>query len=225
MVGTLIRGAALAVVLSPVLAAQLPPAFTPPRILHADAPVPPSPTVAGGGEVLFELLIDRNGTPSRAVLLRSTPPYTQLMLDAIMRWQFEPALATNQKGEETAVDAPVLVAAVYRPPTLGHGPTVGESPTHLTVASGDVVYPADLVPPLYPPKAIGAGAVLFEVSLDEAGVISDARAIATDPAFESAARDALLQWKFRPALVRGRPAAASAYVLFGFRAPVVSSVR
>lgn len=219
------RIALVAFALTSVLAAQQTPSFTPPRILRADLPGLPAPVVAGGGEVLIELLIDRTGVPSKPVLLRSTPPYTQMMLDAIMRWQFEPAFEVDAKGEKTTVESAVLIAAVYRPPTLLNGPTAGESPKHITVASGEAAYPARLVPPVYPPTAFGGAAIFFEVSLDEAGAVRDVRPVATDPAFESAARDALSQWTFRPAAVRGRPVAATAYVLFGFRPPVVSSVR
>lgn len=217
--------AVAAFALTSALAAQQTPSFTPPRILRAELPALPAPTVAGGGEVLIELPIDRNGVPVRPVLLRSTAPYTQMMLDAIMRWAFEPAVEVDVKGEKSQVESSVLVAALYRPPTLLNGPAAGEAPTHITVGSSDVAYPALLVPPLHPPTAFGGALILFEVSLDEAGAIEKVRPVSTDPAFESAARDALMQWTFRPALARGRPAAASAYVLFGFRPPVVSSVR
>ncbi len=217
-----LRCAIVALVVPSALGAQQPASYTPPRIVRAEVPALPVATVVGGGEVLIEVVIDGRGLPSRPVLLRSTPPYTQMMLDAIRRWQFVPAVEVDAKGQKTIVEAPVLIAAIYRPPTLHDGPTLGESPTHITTASADVAYPARLIPPRYPVRALGAAAILFEVSLDETGTISDARPLATAPGFETAARDALRQWTFRPALVRGRPAAASAYVLFGFRAPVMS---
>lgn len=218
------RVAAMALAASAALDAQPAATFSPPRILRAELPDLPAPNVAGGGEVLIEATIDRNGALTRPVLLRSTPPYTNMVLNAVNRWQFKAARASNGRDPELAVDAPVLIAAVYRPPTLYNGPTLGEAPKDLAVASGDVPYPAALIAPSYPPNALSPAVLLFEVLLDESGRIREALPIATDAGFESAARDALMQWTFRPGLVRGRPAPATAYVLFGFRPPVISSV-
>ncbi len=219
------RAAVVALTLPTALAAQQPSLFTPPRIARSEVPAPPAPTVVGGGEVLIEAIIDRSGLVTRPVLLRSTPPYAQLVLDAVVRWRFMPATLRDPKGIVNTVEAPVLIAAVYRPPAMFNGPTAGEPPRELRVASGDVPYPSALISPGYPPNAVNAvgAVVLFEVMLDEGGQIRQAVPIATDPAFEGAAWDALKQWRFRPALVRGRPAPATAYVLFGFRPPVLSS--
>jgi TonB family protein len=208
------------------LAAQQPATFIPPRILNAALPASPALTVAGGGEVLIEAIVGRSGTVTRPTLLRSTPPYAQLMLDAIARWRFLPARTWSAGTPEMPVDASVLIAAVYRPPAMFLAATVGEVPKDLATPTVEVVFPSSLTSPGYPPNAansITASTVLFEVSLDETGRIREARAIAADPGFERAALDALMQWRFRPALFRGRPAMATAYVLFGFRPPVVSS--
>jgi TonB family protein len=218
------RSFTLVLALSPAFAgAQQPAKFTPPRVSSAALPAPPSLNVAGGGEVIIEAIVDRSGAVTRPVLLRSTPPYAQFMLEAVARWRFLPARVASPGSPESPVDSPVLIAAVYRPPTLFNAPTVGESPKDLAVPSVEVPFPAALVPPEYPPLAansVTVSMVMFEVSLDETGQVRDARTIATDPAFEGAARDALRQWRFRPALFRGRAVAASAYVLFGFRPPV-----
>jgi hypothetical protein len=72
-------------------------------------------------------------------------------------------------------------------------------------------------------NVLHASIVLFEVLLDERGKMTDVRAIGSDPGFDSAARDALMQWTFSPATYRGRPAPAVAYVVFGFAEPVVGT--
>ena len=169
----------LALGLSSALAAQQPAAFVPPRISSVALPAPSAPNVIGGGEVLIEAIIDRSGAVTRPVLLRSTPPYAQLMLDAIVRWRFAPARAPDPKGQEVPVDAPMLIAAVYRPPTLYGGPTAGEPPKNLAMASFDIPYPSALIAPAYPPKAIqyGTAAVLLEATIDETGAIRNVRTI------------------------------------------------
>jgi TonB family protein len=225
MGGAWVRVLVAALALPAALPAQQRPPFSPPRIVFADLPAPPPPMAVGGGEVLVEAIIDRSGTVTRPVLLRSTPPYAQMVLDAIARWRFQPARATGPDGVDASVEAPILIAAVYRPPTLLNGPTIGEPPKDVAVASRDVAYPAGLVTPAYPPNALTATAetLLFEILLDETGGITEVRPIASNPAFESAARDALMQMRFRPGLARGRSAPSTAYVLFGFRPPVVIS--
>ena len=190
-----LRACVLALVLSTAVGAQAPAPYSPPRIASAALPDVPPPNVIGGGEVLIEALIDRNGQVTRPVLLRSTPPFTQLVLDAISRWRFLPATSLNPKGSQETVEASVLIAALYRPPTLFNGPTAGERPKDVGAASADVAYPAALIAPPYPVKAVNVtfAAVLFEVQLDERGEIRGALPVVADPGFESAARDAVMQ--------------------------------
>lgn len=202
------------------------PEFFPPRLRTAQfqpqlqLPPLPSPNVTGGGEVVIEALIDRRGAVLHPAIVRATPPYTQFVLDAIARWQFEPARDIDYKGLETIVDIPVTVVAMYRPPILMNAPTVGEPPRDWSKPSGDAPYPVATAMPNYPPNARDGGVVLFELSLNEAGAVTDVRAIGPAGGFESASRQALASWRFRGGLYRARPVPSTAYVLFGFRPPV-----
>ena len=199
------------------------PRFIPPRLNTAQmVPLPPlpPPTVAGGGEVVIEALVDRRGRVLHPTVVRSTPPYTQFVLDAIARWRFEPARDIDDKGLETAVDMPVSVAAIYRAPVLMNTPTIGEPPRDSGKPSGDAASPIATAVPNYPPQALDGGVVLFEVLINEAGGMTDIRGIASTGGFESASREALASWRFRGGLYRGRPVPATAYVVFGFRTPV-----
>jgi hypothetical protein len=198
--------------------------FIPPRISSVVMPTDPPLTVVGGGEVLIEAIVNQSGAVTRPVLLRSTPPYAQYMLEAVARWRFLPARASSPDVPEAPVDVPVLIAAMYHPPALYNGPNVGEAPKDLAAPTVGVAFPAALISPRYPPLAANAvtvSTVLFEASVDPTGQMREARVIATDPAFESTSRDTLAQWRFRPALFRGRPVATTVYVLFGFR-PIVN---
>jgi hypothetical protein len=176
---------------------------------------------------MVEALISRDGLVTRSVLLRSTPPYTQLVLDAIPHWRFLSATALSSKGVQEPTESSVLIAAVYRPPTFVNGPTIGESPKDFAAASPDAPYASALIAPSYPPKVANVlfAGVLFEVNLDDRGGITGALQVAADPGFETAARDALMQWRFRPATAAGRAVPSAAYVFFGFPAPVLSRSR
>ena len=120
---------------------------------------------------------------TRPLVSRATPPYTQLVLDAIARWQFEPARDVDYKGVETTVEMPVTVIAIYRPPILLNAPTIGEPPKDLMKVSGDVAVATATVAPLYPPNARDGGVVLYEIALDEAGRVTETRGVAIGRGF------------------------------------------
>lgn len=197
--------------------------FFPPRLLKAELPPLPAPTIAGGGEVLVEAIVDQTGRAGRPVILRGTAPYTQMVLDAVALWRFEPAHIVAPDGSKTTVDMPIAIAAIYRPPVLVNAPTIGEPARDWSKPSTDLAYPLSLDMPNYPPQARDGGVVLLEVALDETGVVKATRGVASTGGFESAAREALATWRFKGGAYRARPVATTAYVLFGFRAPVVSS--
>ena len=208
--------------LSAVVSAQQLP-YTPPRLVGGDLPAAAPATVVGGGEVLIEATVDQNGRLTQAIVLRSTPPFSNIVLNAVSRWRFTPARATSD-GKDVAVDGTVLIAAIYRPPTLINGPALGDRPRDLASASPNAPYPVSTVAPSYPPQARAGSVVLYEVSLDEAGQIKSIRGVGADSGFDAAAKDALIQWKFRGASVQGRPVSSTVYVIFGFSEPVVSAV-
>ncbi len=197
--------------------------FTPPRLLTADLTPLPAPTIIGGGEVLIEATIDRTGRVIRPNVLRGTPPYTNMVLDALATWRFEAASVRSIDGKDEPVAMSVAIAAVYRSPVLMNAPTIGEVPRDWTRPSGDVAHPIAMEMPNYPPTARDGGVVLFEVKLNEAGAMTETRGVASIGGFDSAARDALSHWRFKGGMYRSRPVPTTAYVIFGFRQPVVSS--
>ena len=197
--------------------------FTPPRLLKAQLTPLPAPTIAGGGEVLIEAIVDRTGRVGRPIVLRGTPPYTNMVLEAIATWQFEAARERSLTGVDSAVEMPVAIAAIYRSPVLMNAPTIGEPPRDWSKPSTEIAYPMSMEMPNFPPQARDGGVVLLEVTLNEAGVVTDTRGIASTGGFESASREAVAKWRFRGGSHRARPVPATAYVLFGFRPPVVSS--
>jgi outer membrane biosynthesis protein TonB len=213
------RVAASAFALFVVVSAQQT-TYIPPHLVRGDLPSLPGPMVVGGGEVMIEATIDQTGALTHPVVLRTTPPFTNLVLDAVSRWSFEPARATVD-GRQTVVDGGVLIAAIYHPPTLLNGPTIGERSQDLASASSNAPYAVSTAAPSYPLQTQMGAVLLYEISLDEAGQVRSVRAVATSPPFDAAAKDALVQWKFRGATAKGRPVPSTAYVIFGFSQPVI----
>ena len=211
----------VAVVLGTTLSAQQP--YTPARF--AGGPLPTLPALAvGGGEAIAEVTVRSDGSVQAIRPLRSTPPFTQSLIDAVTTWRFRPAVedAIGNDGKPVGpkpVTSKVIVASMFRPPTL-LTPTLGEAPVTVGAASADVAYPTGMQQPPYPPQALFGGVVMIEVLVDATGRPSEPRVAVSSPAFDRPALDAARQWTFRPALINGRAAATYAYLVFGFPQPI-----
>ena len=75
---------------------------------------------------------------------------------------------------------------------------------------------------LYPPSAVTArifGTVLVEVSIDESGNVSSARALSGHPLLKDAAVDAARGWTFKPTIVQGNPVKVVGTLTFNFNLP------
>jgi hypothetical protein len=171
--------------------------------------------------VIIEATVEKNGALTHPVVLRTTAPYTNMVLDAIAHWRFAPAHAPDAEGHEQIVESKVVIAALYRGPITLNGPTIGSPPADVVSASTETPYPVFTSQPSYPPQARAAGVVQMEVALGEAGIIQTVRTTTGDPTLEGAARDAVAQWKFRSATLNGRAVPSTAYVIMGFPEPMV----
>jgi len=200
--------------------------FVPAR--YRDGAPPQLPIRAlGGGEVWLELTVSSVGAVSSVRVLRATPPFTEALAQAVRPWRFAPAEdavdpapgRADEPARRRPVDSKVLVAGLFRPPTL-NTPTLGETPRDLASASDEIPVPLATVMPGYPPLARDSGIALVEVEVDSRGDVVDARAIRPSPPFDGPAVEAARQWKFRPARLHGSPVDMLAYIAFGFRQPV-----
>ena len=193
---------------------------TPARYVSGELPAIPVQTV-GAGQVFVELAVTASGTVSTATILRATPPFTDAVVSAVQNWRFDPARDSDDPKEPLR-DTPstVLVAAIFRPPTMLNGPVAGTPPKDVGGPSVTTPLPASAVAPAFPPKALSSGMVLVEVDVNAAGAVIDARPIVSAPGFDEPAVNAARQWTFRPARLHGRAAPSVAYLIFSFRQPV-----
>ena len=109
---------------------------------------------------------------------------------------------------------------MFAPPTL-NSPTLGTPPHDIASASDEIPLPTNATPAACPLRAMGGGTVLVEVTLDGAGMLSDAQVRVSSPAFDAAALTAARSWSFRPARQNDAGSPTHAYLLFGFRPPVI----
>ena len=195
---------------------------------YRDGVLPQIPIQAvGGGEVVVELSVSSTGVVSGVRTLRATAPFTDAVTSAVRGWQFRPAEEDVepdagkpvQPKPRTRVESTVLVAGVFRPPTL-NTPTLGEPPRDVASASSETPFPLTTVTPRYPPLARDSGMVLVEARVDVRGRVADAKVIRSAHPFDEPALEAARRWTFRPARVHGTSVATLAYIAFAFRQPV-----
>lgn len=187
-------------------------AYAPARFRAGSMPGVPFDAV-GGGEVFLELEVGKDGHVIAASPVRTTPPFTEIVLDAVRGWRFTPA----KDGE--AVPSNVMVAAVFRPPVL-NGPTLGTLPSDVGKASHSVPMPTNTAMPPFPANAHASGVVLVEVLVAATGAVQNARIVRQAPPFDDAALKTVKLWKFAPAQRGGVTVPSVAYVMFAFRPPV-----
>jgi TonB family protein len=219
---TLVVAVTLSATLGLTLSAQQ--RYTPARF-EGGAPPGLAPMAVGGGQAIVELSVGASGRIDKVRTVRSTPPFTQLLLDTLVGWRFSPATEIPP-GKDGKPDVPrhvaskVIVAAVYRAPVV-QGPTQGEPPVNVATPSADVAFPSSMPEPLYPATAQFGGVVMIEARVNASGAVTNARVLSSAPPFDRPALAAASQWRFRPPRIGGSTE-SYAYLIFGFPQPVTT---
>lgn len=196
------------------------PSFVPARLTAAAAFEQPIDTV-GGGQVLLEATVGTDGSVTRVDRLRVTPPYADLLADAVSGWHFAPA-THEVRGRREPVETRVLIAGVFRPPALYLGSNIGEVPQTTGAPSDQVPAPHELLAPSYPPNGRGSAVAILEAEVGPDGVTRGVRVVQSGGGFDDAAQQALQSWSFDPAHRDDDGRVASyVYAVFGFREPIV----
>lgn len=189
--------------------------------LLSRASVPLAPPLAlGGGEVILDLTIGRDGAVMKVTPVRATPPYTDLLSGAVKGWRFEPA-QERKEGTLQQTEGHVLLVAVYRPPQVYAAPAQGAETKQVGQLAPDLPQPGALgMPTAYPPRATRDGAVLVEIELSSAGMATGHRVMSPSTPFDAAALETVKAWRFG---IPAQPSGAEklyVYAVVGFREPV-----
>lgn len=208
--------------------------FSPAQYRDGEPP-PIQARAVGGGEVFLEVSVTDRGLVDAVRVLRTSPPFTESVVETVRRWRFAPAeeeieLEAGQRRDggpqipsrrRTPTPSKVLVGAVFRPPTI-HTPTLGEPPKDVASSSEEVPFPSATSMPPYPPNALFDGIVIVEMHVDSDGRVRTARVVRSAGSFDEPALAASKQWRFEPARMRGKTVESVTYVAFAFRQPVTT---
>lgn len=197
-------------------AAQAGALFVPARLAGGSLPLTPSPNVVAQIEEILQVAVDATGRVTQMTPLRASPLPADPLTPAVGGWQFQAALDQGRP-----VSSRVLVAAIFRPAQIDNSPTLGTPPVDRATPSDEIPFPIATQTPPYPPAAIGEGVVLVEVLVGVDGRAQQLRLATGAGGFDQSALDAARRWSFRPARRNGRSVEAYAYLVFGFRQPVV----
>lgn len=131
----------------------------------------------------------------------------------------QPQVQTNNEPRKgLAINKPVSESTVA---TAAPVPAAGETAidsSPLEVGSL-IAYATRQTQPIYPPaaKTIRAtGVVRVEVTVNEAGDVSEVQKASGPSMLQSAAKDAIRKWKFKPFVRDGQPVKATGFVSFNF---------
>ena len=189
----------------------------PARLLDGSVPGI-TPFATAGGNVVLSVAVSPAGRVGAIDILRTTPPFTDALVESVRAWRFSSAL--DNKGRP--VDSHVLVSSLIRPPDL-YSQAVGTLPKDVRTSDTRVPFPAQMTTPRYPVNANAGGSVLVEARIDKSGHVVSTNTIKSLPPFDSSALDSVRSMTFRPAEGKDDPPTTYAYLLFVFRAPVVGA--
>ncbi|HUL74775.1 MAG TPA: TonB family protein [Vicinamibacterales bacterium] len=163
-----------------------------------------------GGALILDVAVGRDGSVRGIKVTQSTLQFADAVIATVKSWRFRPA------GEAASpVDSTVLVAVVFRPPSM-YAPSTTAPTKDDGSAPKDAPFPLRIVTPSAPPRAGTPGVALVEVRVGANGAVSGLKIVRSAPGFDDAVIQAARRWTFRPAEVGDVKVLTLAYVIFGF---------
>lgn len=172
-------------------------AATRPEPRNQVAPQLPEELTHVSGEVTVAVAIDANGTTSHASIVRSSHEELNApCLAAVKQWTFKPATENGQ----------AIASNVYIPfHFIGKPGAVSAETAKAELVDNDKLVPLRQPNPIVPEHLASLnGDVSLALTVDAHGyVVAAAVQSATNPELGELARNAVLQWKFRPVVRNG----------------------
>jgi len=135
--------------------------------------------------------------------------------------------STNKPAEpDVSLNTPPQVAMVSSPDDSLHGILANQTALpRLALRVSEGVSPLVLehkVMPAYPHQALVIrrdGAVVMRATVTDNGHVSEVKLLSGDPILGRAAMEAVRQWRYRPALLNGKPTPTETDITLNFKLP------
>jgi TonB family protein len=203
------------------------------RVLYGFQPDYPEEALKQGatGPVRLRVLVNETGEVEDAQVIDGPPLLHEAALAAIRQYRYTPVLAFSESapnGKPVCVLTTQMIA--FSVPESARIPA--EAPGTVTQAQsasatqqtrgairvGGNVQATKLihrVEPIYPDEAKSArvsGVVIMQVLIDEVGNVTDVKVLRGNPLLDSAAIEAVRQWRYSPSFLNGEPVSVIAAV-------------
>jgi TonB family protein len=202
-------------------AAKEPPHFVAPNVLKA-GPFPYPASSLDAGVVTLSINLNNAAQIASVTILRDLSSVSGLAIAAVRSWTFSPATLDGKP-----VLSSLVVNIVYDPGFLGADniPLPPPSQTQPIGKNGPAYLPAQIdsasfAP--YPAKAKVQDSVVFNVSLDANGNVTNVATLRDVPPLTASALGALKKWNFTPATYDGNPIPSTMVVAVVFHSPSAS---
>lgn len=200
--------------------------YTPPEVSSAGDAYTPYNVVFDGLFVL-DIGLSDEGDIQRIQALRDPGGMIGAAKNSVRTWKFQSA---SERGKPVA--SRLTAAFVYRPANYGNAgavPPKDFAPVIPSAPSEDDS--SDYVPvgiltfayPDYPVNSVIWGSVVAQVTVDSKGDVKDVTLLHALANFDSFAKEALKNWRFRAATLHGKPVTAKIVVAFIFQSPYNSN--
>ena len=163
------------------------------------------------GIVSFRAIIGRDGTIQRLTLIDGPPELVHAGEEAVKQWTYEPYVVD---GHAMAVQL-VLQIVFSLPGERAAAPLWTQEYLRVTPFEMSKRLKT-MVDPTRSPKSGTKGLVTLDLVVDASGNVEQAEPVRGPAELFEIARTAVLQWKYTPYLIQGKPAAVITRVVFDF---------
>lgn len=195
-------------------------AFDPIKVVSTAQTAYPELSVVMGGTLILQVVVNQTGGIEKIKVIHGIRSLTEQAERSVRQWKFEPATVDGKP------EASVLVAAFSfsRPVPLGPTLKLAAMP-HEPGERFEPIQVISATQAFYPEGVLTHGTVIFEVAVSSSGAIEAIKTIHGIQRLTEQAKEALKQWKFRPAQLDGTPVASSMIACFTFASSILNSRR
>ncbi|MGH9396646.1 MAG: energy transducer TonB [Terriglobia bacterium] len=192
------------------------PRFEPIKVASVSEAVYPFAS-PGFGTLVLRVTVDGSGKIENVTVIYGIPSLTEGAESAVREWKFKPA-TLDGKPMTTSMIAAFTYGTWPFGNAFGTVRPQEQEDDHKAGFFAPIKVIANAPAP-YPFASLASGTVILQVMVDEAGAIKNINVLHGIPSLTEDAESAVRAWKFKPAVLDGKPVTTSMVASFAFRVP------